>query len=216
MPKYTIAAGDRILVQTPSEYLNIISVTGVLTVESPQFGLKSFSAYSGYKLRMPKITSVYFLNESNAETVVIAEDNNAEITQSGGGDVSIQNAVTVQKIIEPFPFEANVTFDNGTFGALSSQVVNANLHVSIPAGTAREIIPARAKTARKIDLQVISDAMTDLYIGTDNGINAGSGLLIRGSIDFIGSGSFETEAAIWAFNDSATAAKVAVMEQYRN
>lgn len=213
MPVITIEAGKTRLIQTPAKYLNVIKVSGQIDMHAPEFG--TLIAKSGRVFVLDTVTQVELENSTLDEVEIELEVANIEIRGSGGGAVSVENSVTVKRIEEAIAVSAEATVENGSMSIWSSNVLEAVGNVSIPAGQVAQIVPARNQIARRVDMQVISDEITTLHIGSDNTINADKGLIVRGSIDVIGSGTISTSSAIWAYNDSDSTATVAVVEQYR-
>lgn len=209
-----IPAGRGIQIATSALYMSILDASGAFVIKNPKIG--ELAGKIGRQFVLEGIEGVEFLNKSSDDVTVEYETANIRIYGSGSGGVNIDNAPSIQRIIEPIDFEASVTFDSGTVAALSPQVFDAKLHVAIPAKSAGRLIIASSKNSRKINLQVISEEDTTLFLGSTSAISADSGLILRGSIAAIGSGTIETETELWAWNDSTTEAKIAIVEQYRN
>jgi len=215
MPKVTIPAGRSVPIVTTSLYLSIIDATanfGVSFKKEPT----PLAGRIGRQFVLDGTNQVEFVNTSDFDIVVEYESANTRVFGSGSGAVNIANQPTIQRIVEPIDFEATVTFDTGTVGQLVSTVLNTPAHITIPAGQAAQLIAGNARVGRKIELQVISAELTELYVGADNTIDATKGLMVRGSNNYTGGAVIETESGLWAFNNSSTAAKVAVMEIYRS
>jgi hypothetical protein len=209
-----IGAGKSISIPTPALYLSIIGSTGNFEIYSPKIGL--LAGRIGRQFVLDGVAELEFKNSSANEIEVDYEIANIRIFGSGSGSVDIGNTPSIQRIIDPIDFEATVTFDTGTVAQLAGQVMNTPPHITVPAGQAAQIVAARASVGRQVDLQVISAEITELYLCADNTASNAKGVLCAGNFDFAGSATIKTESAIWAFNDSATDAKVAVMEQYRS
>jgi hypothetical protein len=211
----TIQVGDRIPVPVSSRWLNIISVIGVCSLDSPSFQLKAIAVKSSRQYDLDGITEVYFENMGNTPCVVEYEVAGIVVTSSGGGGVVIENRPIIQRIEEAIQVDAQATVEDGKMRIIRANTLIPINQITIAAGAKKEFVPARESTSRRVTLQVISELETELRVGADSTLTATQGAVIKGSIDAIATAVIENTSAVWLINNGLSEATITGYEEYR-
>jgi hypothetical protein len=170
----------------------------------------------GRQFVLDGITEVQFFNPTDTDIEVDYESANIRIYGSGSGSVNIENAPSIQKIIEPIVVNATSTVEDGKMRLIRANVLIQIEQITLVPNEVKLFVAAREQTSRKVTLQVISDNATELRIGSTNTLTATQGGIIKGSIDAIATAVIENTSAIWLINNSQTEnAIVTGFEEYR-
>ena len=211
MPVITLKPGEERPVQTPGRFLSIILTSGAFTVSATEFS--PLAGKSGRVYTLDNSSQVLFTSVASEDITVEYEQSNVKVESSGGGSVSVENAITVKEILNPTPVDVTAQIEDVRL--LQSSVFSNKAHVTIPANSAENLIAANDATNRKVTIQVISAEETDVYIGNSSSVNASNGMKVTGSKEEPGIYVVENTAALFAFNDGTSAATVALVEEYR-
>ncbi|CAN0557511.1 unnamed protein product, partial [Laminaria digitata] len=124
MAVYTLQPGETRNIQTPSKFLSILELDGLLSVASSSYGLKPLRVKPGWQLELDGIPEVAIENVDAQAVTVELQDAGVRISGGGGGSVSITNKPVIKRIEEPLDFQANVTFNGGAVELISSNNLN--------------------------------------------------------------------------------------------
>jgi len=126
-------------------------------------------------------------------------------------DVSVSNAVIVERINQPLDFEANVVFEEGTVHVISGAQVADKDDINISSKQSKKLVDANPNR-KAVLIQILSDAKTALRIGSSN-VSAIRGIYAAGSKLAPAIVPIETSAELHAFNDTdGVAAVVSITE----
>ncbi len=205
MAIYKLTAGETRLVKTSSRYVSVIELNGQMSIESPSYGLKPVRVKPGWQLDLEGIPEIYITNIDNADIDAELQDAGVRIFGGGGGAVSVTNKPVIQRIEEPVPFEANVTFNGGTVGIISPDRLETLADKSCAISTGTMLVDAGAdRTALIIQNRSETDS---LRIG-GNQVSPSRGFILEPGSSM----TLATKAPVFAYNDGAQAVTVTLTE----
>ncbi|KUI99923.1 hypothetical protein VRK_06360 [Vibrio sp. MEBiC08052] len=181
------------------KYLIVRSTTAPVFISAD--GLKPQRLESGDRIQVTEFENM-FLTHHSPDTVnfdyQISDLEHKPASTSG---------LVVQRIIEPLKFNAKVTVTDGQkVELISPSAMTTQPDIEIAAGE-----KARLTTGgyRQLTIQVISDEVTTLRIGDFN-VSSNRGLMVMGSSNAVGSVSLDFSGELYAYNASATHARLTV------
>lgn len=205
MPQYTLQVGESRNIQTPSKFLSVLELNGLLSVSSPSYQLKPLRVKAGWQLELDGIQEVTIENVDSVAVTVELQDAGVKITGGGGGAVSITNKPVIQRIEEPLDFEANVTFNGGAVELIASNNLNTLPDVSC-AINAMTLVAAENQTRQSVIIQNQSNEF-GVRIG-GNQVSANRGFVLEAGATT----TLSTRAPVFAYNDNGQAVNVSITE----
>ena len=210
MPKKILQPGAELNIPTPGLWLSILAATGIFQVSSDEFS--PLEGKTGKKFHLEDITQVTLFNPNVDSIEVEYESANIRVESAGGGSVSVDNKVVVQRIEDPIVVNAQATVDNGTMTSQSHSSLTELPDVNIAANAKALVIPAAGNGVEKrtVIIQNISAAEQLLRVGGSTvAVNRGAKLLNKDGL--IASVEFECLGEVHVYNDSGSQATVSVM-----
>lgn len=205
MAVYTLQVGESRNIQTPSKFLSILELDGLLSVSSPSYQLKPLRVKPGWQLELDGIPQVTIENVDNAAVTVELQDAGVKISGGGGGSVSITNKPVIQRIEEPLDFEANVTFNGGAVELIASNNLNTLPDVTCAINASTQIA-AENQTRQSAIIQNQSNEH-GVRIG-GNQVSANRGFILEAGATT----TLSTRAPIFAYNDNGQAVTLSITE----
>ncbi len=154
----------------------------------------------GFSYNTSRFSIITIHNDGNDNLQIDYEMNGLEATMGSNSGVEIVNNPTIQKIIDPIDFEANVTFNEGTVHVITPTQIADKSDVTVNAKVSGKIADANPNR-KALLIQVLSESKTELRIGSDN-VSATRGIYVAGSKAAPAVIPIETTAEIHAFNDT--------------
>lgn len=205
MAVYTLQPGQTRNIQTPSKFLSILELDGLLSVSSSSYGLKSLRVKPGWQLELDGIPEITIENVDNAAVRVELQDAGIKISGGGGGAVSITNKPVVQRIEEPIDFEATVRFDGGSVEVISSNNLNTLPDVLCGINASTQIA-VENQQRRTLIIQNQSEEF-GVRIG-GNQVSANRGFKLEPGATV----TLSTRAPVFAYNDNPLGVALALTE----
>jgi hypothetical protein len=205
MAVYTLQPGETRNIQTPSKFLSILELDGLLSVASSSYGLKPLRVKPGWQLELDGIPEVAIENVDAQAVTVELQDAGVKISGGGGGAVSITNKPVIKRIEEPLDFEANVTFNGGAVELISSDNLNTLPDVLCGINT-RSLVAPENQVRRTLIIQNQSDEFGVRVGGNQVSANRGFKLEPGATV------TLSTRAPVFAYNDNGQGVELALTE----
>jgi len=205
MAVYTLQPGETRNIQTPSKFLSILELNGLLSISSSSYGLKPLRVKPGWQLDLDGIPQVAIENVDNAAVTVELQDAGVKISGGGGGAVSVTNKPVIQRIEDPIDFQATVEFNGGSVELISSN--NLNTLPDVLCGiNATTQVAAENQTRRTLIIQNQSDEFAVRVGGNQVSANRGFKLEPGATV------TLSTRAVVFAHNANGTGVSLALTE----
>lgn len=196
-------AGHRFDVGGTGKYLLIRFADENVTLSSDAF--REAGIQTGDTIDVADFNAMQFNNRSSAPVKIDYQISDLKVATNA------TQRITVQRIIEPIQFNASVKVKDGLkVETIAPAALISQRDKVIPAFGKLKLTSNRHKR-KQITVQVISDELTALRIGGEN-VAADCGALVLGSKHAPSALSVDTSAAVFAFNNSSTEARVSVSE----
>jgi|GEM_PF-4556600 len=205
MAVYTLQVGESRNIQTPSRFLSILELDGLLSVSSPSYQLKPLRVKPGWQLELDGIPQVTIENVDNVAVTVELQDAGVKISGGGGGSVSITNKPVIKRIEEPLDFQANVEFNGGSVELISSNNLNTLPDVLCGINASTQVAVENQQRQTLI-IQNQSDEF-GVRIG-GNQVSANRGFKLEPGATV----TLSTRAPVFAYNDNGQGVKLALTE----
>jgi hypothetical protein len=203
--KYSLQPSEKRLVKTSSRFLSIIELDGQMQIESPAYNLKPVRVKPGWQLDLDGIQEVYIENIDSVAISAELQDAGIRISSGGGGAVSVTNKPVIQRIEEPMPFNANVTFTEGSVTLVSPNTLDTLPDKVCGISTSTMLANVSADRTTLI-IQNLSDTYA-LRVG-GNQVTGNQGFMLEAG----GTMSLSTKAAIFAYNANPETVSVSLTE----
>tara|TARA_B100002049_G_scaffold84968_1_gene62799 strand:+ start:832 stop:1452 length:621 start_codon:yes stop_codon:yes gene_type:complete len=205
MAKYQLAPGETKRVLTSSRYLSIIELDGRMEVASPSKNLKPFQVKPGWNVDLADYSEIEITNTDSVPITAELQDAGVKISSGGGGAVSVTNKPVIQRIEEPMPFNANVTFDKGSVTIISPSMLNTLPDKVCPTSTST-LLADGSEDRTTLMIQNRS-AEHELRIG-GNTVSANAGFVVEPG----GTVSISSRAPVFAYNPAGVSVTVTLTE----
>lgn len=216
MPDFTLQPNEERRVSTGGLFLSIVEASAKFKVAAPELG-GDLIGETGRQFKLPGISQVLFVNESDSPIDIEFESSNIEVSTSGKGIVTVSNEIVVKRIVEAIQVNANATVENGKMSNLAATAFLAINDLTIPAGEVRKFANARAMPGRKVIIQTVTDDvdLSTIRIGSSAALTANQGVYLQGNLDAVAGYEFDTETTVYIRNVGAKDAVIAGGEQWR-